>query len=61
MFSLCMKKKTSIHEKRREEEKLKVKEKRREEEKLKAKEKRKDMPIWMQSSKNQQWEIRKPS
>ena len=44
MFSLCMKKKTSIHEKRREEEKLKVKEKRREE-KLKAKEKRKDMPI----------------
>ena len=32
-----------------------------EKEKLKAKEKRKDIPIWMQSSKEQQGEIRKPS
>ena len=31
------------------------------EEKLKAKEKRKDIPIWMQSSKELQGEIRKPS
>ena len=31
------------------------------EEKLKAKQKRKDIPIWMQSSKEQQGEIRKPS
>ena len=33
----------------------------RKEEKLKAKEKRKDIPIWMQSSKEYQGEIRKPS
>ena len=31
------------------------------EKKLKAKEKRKAIPIWMQSSKEQQGEIRKPS
>ena len=31
------------------------------EEKWKTKEKRKDIPIWMQSSKEQQGEIRKPS
>ena len=31
------------------------------EEKVKAKEKRKDIPIWMQSSKEYQGEIRKPS
>ena len=31
------------------------------EEKLKTKEKRKDIPIWMQSSKEWQGEIRKPS
>ena len=31
------------------------------EEKLKAQEKRKDIPIWEQSSKEQQGEIRKPS
>ena len=31
------------------------------EEKLKAKEKMKDIPIWMQSSKEEQGEIRKPS
>ena len=31
------------------------------EEKWKAKEKRKDIPIWMQSSKEQQGETRKPS
>ena len=39
---------------------LKTDEKRREE-KWKAKEKRKDMPIWMQSSEEEQGEIRKPS
>ena len=33
----------------------------RRETKEKAKEKRKDMPIWMQSSKEYQGEIRKPS
>ena len=33
----------------------------RKEEKQKVKEKRKDIPIWMQSSKEQQGEIRKPS
>ena len=33
----------------------------RQEETWKAKEKRKDIPIWMQSSKEQQGEIRKPS
>ena len=31
------------------------------EEMLKAQEKRKDIPIWMQSSKEQKGEIRKPS
>ena len=40
------------------EEALQIAEK---EEKWKAKEKRKDIPIWMQSSKEYQWEIRKPS
>ena len=30
-------------------------------EKLKAKEERKDIPIWIQSSKEEQREIRKPS
>ena len=40
------------------EEGLQIAEERRE---LKAKEKRKDIPIWMQSSKEQQGEIRKPS
>ena len=33
----------------------------RKEEKAKAKEKRKDIPIWMQSSKEEQGEIRKIS
>ena len=33
----------------------------RKEEKLKANEKRKDKPIWMQSSKEEQEEIRRPS
>ena len=40
------------------EEALQIAEKRR---KVKAKEKRKDIHIWMQSSKEQQGEIRKPS
>ena len=42
------------------EEALQIAEKRKEE-KLKAKEKRKDIPIWMQSSKEEQGETRKPS
>ena len=40
------------------EEALQLAEKRQ---KLKAKEKRKDIPIWMQSSKEEQGEIRNPS
>ena len=40
------------------EEALQIAEKRRE---VKAKEKGEDIPIWMQSSKEQQGEIRKPS
>jgi len=37
------------------------KKKEREREKQKAKDKKKDIPIWMQSSKEEQGEIRKPS
>ena len=43
------------------EEALQIAVKRSKEEKQKAKEKRKDIPIWMQSSKEEQGEIRKPS
>ena len=58
MIKTIPKKKKHKNAKWLSEEALQIAEK---EEKLKAKEKRKDIPIWMQSSKEQHREIRKRS
>ena len=58
MIKTIPKKKKHKNAKWLSEEALQIAEK---EEKLKAKEKRKDITIWMQCSKEQQGEIRKPS